>query len=129
MSRLLDRMSFWSGAEAIAIVVISYILYEKYIAKIPPKEGHDSGHIDIVWLLSFLWMELALQAAVEPNLDIGEAVTATIADTIGNIVIFFMCYGAIGIFGISKENKIDRVAKAFKGVIIVTGLICIVVLN
>ncbi len=129
MGRLLDRMSFWSGAEAIAIVFISFILYEKYIAKSPPEEGHGSGHIDSIWILAFMTMELTLQAALEPNLGMGEAIAGTIADTIGNIVIFFVCYGVLGIFGVSKESRIERLAKAFKGVIIITGLICIALLN
>ncbi len=129
MGKLLEKMSFWSGAEAIAIVVISLILYERYVSKISHEEGKSGGRVDAGWLLGFMAMEIFLQSALEPNLDMEEAVTSLIADIIANIIIFFMCYGGLSIFGINKENKAERVTKAFKGVIIVTGLICFAVLK
>ena len=129
MGKLLERMSFWSGAEAIAIVVISLIIYEKYVSKISHEDGKSGGNVDYGWLLGFMAMEIFLQSALEPNLDMEEAVTSLIADIIANIIIFFMCYGGLSIFGINKENKAERVTKAFKGVIIVTGLICFAVLK
>jgi len=72
--------------------------------------------------------ELFAQFSIEKYLDFGDAIFVTLTNVIGNIVLFFICYGILNVLGVDKENKFEKCNKSFIGLVILNW-VCLLLLD
>ena len=76
--------------------------------------------ISLWWFLGLFVSEFISQVLIEQNLDFVDAIWNIIGNIIGNTILFFICYGVLGVIGVNRENKYERCKKAFMGLVIIS---------
>ena len=87
----------------------------------PPKEIHHG------WYAGLFCAEFFGQLMAAESLEAIESVFATVFNVAVNIVVFFVCYKVLGIVGVDKENLYERCNKAFKGLVILSWVLTMLV--
>jgi len=125
LEKLFDRLNSSAGLSVIATTILTVIFFEKYAKKkLPPADGLNKQEpveeIHGGWYVGLLVMELLGQVMATESLDAIEAVLVTVLNVAMNIVVFFVCYGVLGVAGVDKENLYERCKKAFMGLVILS---------
>ena len=125
IGKMFDQLNFFAAASVIATTALTVIFFEKYAKKklpsaddfekqAPVEEIHDG------WYVGLLVAELYGQFTAAKTLDATDAVLNTILNFLFNVFVFFICYGALSLAGVDKENLYARCKKAFMGLVILS---------
>ena len=133
ISRMLESLSFCAGLSVIATTGITICLFKEYSKKQLVSNDNSelqthSEDIDYWWYLGLFAAELYAQFRIEQYLDFGDAIFVTLTNVIGNIVLFFICYGILNALGVDKENKFKKCNKSFIGLVILNWA-CLLLLD
>ncbi len=115
-------------ASVIFTTALTVIFFEKYAQKkLPTDDGFEKTkplkEIHFGWYAGLIAMEiynLSDQFPAGTDFDAIDAVFASVLNLSFNILIFFVCYGVLGLAGVDKENLYERCKKAFKGLVILS---------
>lgn len=125
LEKVFDWLNLFAGLSVIATTILTVIFFEKYAKKkLPPADGFDKQEppkeIHDGWYAGLFVMEFLGQVMATESLDAIEAVLVTVLNVAMNIVVFFVCYGVLGVAGVDKENLYERCKKAFMGLVILS---------
>lgn len=125
LEKVFDRLNLFAGLSVIATTILTVIFFEKYAQKkLPPADGFDKQEppkeIHDGWFGGLFCAEFLGQVMATESLDAIEAVLVTVLNVAMNIVVFFVCYGVLGVAGVDKENLYERCKKAFMGLVILS---------
>ena len=125
LEKVFDRLNLFAGLSVIATTILTVIFFEKYAKKkLPPADGFDKQEppkeIHDGWFGGLFCAEFLGQVMATESLDAIEAVLVTVLNVAMNIVVFFVCYGVLGVAGVDKENLYERCKKAFMGLVILS---------
>lgn len=121
MTKMLNGLSFFAGFSVIVTTIITIFLYYYYLkTKLPPDSKGEE--VSDVYAVIIFVAELYSQVSTEKFLDFEDAIFTIIGNTIGNVIIFFLCYGILTLVGVDKENKFERCKKSFIGFVILLVL-------
>lgn len=115
-------------ASVIFTTALTVIFFEKYAQKkLPTGDGFEKTkplkEIHLGWYAGLIAMEiynLSDQFPAGTDFDSIDAVFASVLNLSFNILIFFVCYGVLGLAGVDKENLYERCKKAFMGLVILS---------
>lgn len=115
-------------ASVIFTTALTVIFFEKYAQKkLPTDDGFEKTkplkEIHFGWYAGLIAMEiynLSDQFPAGTDFDAIDAVFASVLNLSFNILIFFVCYGVLGLAGVDKENLYERCKKAFMGLVILS---------
>ena len=125
LEKVFDRLNFFAGLSVIATTILTGMFYIWYAEKkLPPADDLDEREppkeIHPGWFGGLFSAEFFGQVMAAESLEAIEAVFATVFNVAVNIVVFFVCYGVLGVAGLDKENLYERCKKAFMGLVILS---------
>ena len=125
LGKIFDQLNFFAAASVIGTTALTVIFFEKYAKKkLPstddPEKQAAVEEIHDGWYAGLFVAELYGQFTAAKTLDATDAVLNTILNFLFNVFVFFICYGALGLAGVDKENLYARCKKAFMGLVILS---------
>ena len=125
LEKVFDRLNLFAGLSVIATTILTGMFFIWYAGKkLPPADGFDKQEppkeIHDGWFGGLFCAEFLGQVMAAESLDAIEAVLVTVLNVAMNIVVFFVCYGVLGVAGVDKENLYERCKKAFMGLVILS---------
>ncbi|MBR2179743.1 MAG: hypothetical protein IJ862_05050 [Selenomonadaceae bacterium] len=118
-------LNFFTCVSIVLTTAITIYLFTEYakkqlVSNDDTETQTTSVDISFWWFLGLFVSEFISQVLVEQNLDFVDAIWNIIGNIIGNTILFFICYGILGVIGVNRENKYERCKKAFMGLVIIS---------
>ena len=112
---------------AITIYLFTEYAKKQLVSNDDTETQTTSVDISLWWFLGLFVSEFISQVLVEQNLDFVDAIWNIIGNIIGNTILFFICYGVLGVIGVNRENKYERCKKAFMGLVIISWAFLLII--